>query len=113
MGDDDDNDDNDDDDDDDDDLLDVLLPQPLLNKTLLVLADYSRTHEHDALVVRLDESSSNKSSKSAKKDVEVLFHIRNTDDIITSPADETVKMYRLPNDFQLVFFGTVGPTSAC
>ena len=39
--------------------------------------------------------------------LELLFKIKDASDMFTNPNDET-KLFRIPSDFKLVFFGTVG-----
>ena len=46
--------------------------------------------------------------RKADTSFEILFCIQDKDNIVTSPTDQSLRMYRLPSDFKMVFFGTVG-----
>jgi len=56
----------------------------------------------DSLVVHVPDVSSIKPGS-----IELLFKINDLDAMFTNPNDET-KFFRIPSDFKLVFFGTVG-----
>ena len=50
------------------------------------------------------------SGRASKAEVEVLYEVQ-PDDVCTAPEDDNKKLFSLPADYKLIFFGTVGLSS--
>ena len=65
----------------------------------------TETNHGKPLLVQMSENDKGKSN------IEVLYQVTN-ESVFVSPKDESIKLCKLPADFKLVFFGTVGTMAA-
>ena len=87
----------------------LLEAQLDLQRQLLAFANKLEAPWHERLTIHMvapDQDATEKAGKSTSYDL--LLHVPQKEELVQSPRDEKMMMYKIPENFKLAFWGSVG-----